>query len=201
MSRPVWRTLLSGLRLLTDAELIRDLGERRLELRVRAAAAAANPGAKLGRRVRFEGDPAGRLSLGAWSSVCDGTVLAFGDEVGGPGRIAVGPRTWIGPLNNLRAGGGDVTVGADCLIAQFCTLVAANHRFAAGRPILDQGLDPTRSGVRVEDGAWLAAGVTVTPGTTVGAGAVVGANAVVTRDVPPGEIWAGVPARRLGMRP
>lgn len=32
---------------------------------------------------------------------------------------------------------------------------------------------------------------------TVGRGSVIGANAVVTQDVPPGEVWAGIPARRL----
>jgi serine O-acetyltransferase len=35
---------------------------------------------------------------------------------------------------------------------------------------------------------------------TVGRGAVIGANAVVLSSVPPGEIWAGVPARRVGAR-
>lgn len=34
----------------------------------------------------------------------------------------------------------------------------------------------------------------------IGEGAIVGANAVVTKDVPPWEIWAGVPARRIGQR-
>jgi acetyltransferase-like isoleucine patch superfamily enzyme len=54
--------------------------------------------------------------------------------------------------------------------------------------------------VVLEDDVWLGAGVVVTPGVTIARGAVVGANAVVTKDVPEYEIWAGVPARRIGER-
>lgn len=45
--------------------------------------------------------------------------------------------------------------------------------------------------------ASLGAKCLVLPGVTVGAGAVVGAGSVVTRDVPAGEFWAGVPARKI----
>lgn len=52
-------------------------------------------------------------------------------------------------------------------------------------------------GVVVEDSAYLGAGVTVREGTTIGAGAVVGMGSVVLTNVPPGQTWGGVPARRL----
>jgi sugar O-acyltransferase (sialic acid O-acetyltransferase NeuD family) len=52
-------------------------------------------------------------------------------------------------------------------------------------------------GVRVQKAAYLGAGALVRERQTVGAFSLVGMGAVVTRDVPPGEIWAGVPARRL----
>lgn len=44
---------------------------------------------------------------------------------------------------------------------------------------------------------WIGAGVTVLSGITIGVGAVVGAGSVVTHDIPPYEIWAGNPAKKL----
>jgi sugar O-acyltransferase (sialic acid O-acetyltransferase NeuD family) len=52
-------------------------------------------------------------------------------------------------------------------------------------------------GVRVAAEAYLGAGALVREGVTVGAAALVGMGAVVLGDVPSGEVWAGVPARRL----
>jgi acetyltransferase-like isoleucine patch superfamily enzyme len=57
--------------------------------------------------------------------------------------------------------------------------------------------------VRIADGAWLCVGAIVLPGVTIGRNAVVAAGAVVNRDVPPGTLVAGVPARvvkDLGLR-
>jgi len=48
----------------------------------------------------------------------------------------------------------------------------------------------------VERGASLGSGAIVLGGLRIGARAIVGAGAVVTRDVDPGAIVAGVPARR-----
>lgn len=48
--------------------------------------------------------------------------------------------------------------------------------------------------------AFVGVNAVVMPGVMVGEGAVIGAGAVVTKDVPDFEIWAGVPARRIGGR-
>jgi UDP-2-acetamido-3-amino-2,3-dideoxy-glucuronate N-acetyltransferase len=55
-----------------------------------------------------------------------------------------------------------------------------------------------RSFVRVCKNATLFVNAVVLPGLTIGEGAVVAAGAVVTKDVPAGEVWAGVPAKRVG---
>jgi sugar O-acyltransferase (sialic acid O-acetyltransferase NeuD family) len=74
----------------------------------------------------------------------------------------------------------------DCRVADYVT-VGAGVRLAGG--------------VLVEEGAYLGAGVLVREHRTVGAWALVGMGAVVTRDVPAGEVWAGVPAGLLRRAP
>ena len=49
----------------------------------------------------------------------------------------------------------------------------------------------------IGDNVWLGGGAIVLAGVTIGADSVVGAGAVVTRDVPPGVVVVGNPARVL----
>jgi len=51
--------------------------------------------------------------------------------------------------------------------------------------------------VKIERGAWVAAGAIILPGVTVGEGAIVTAGSVVSRDVPPYTVVAGHPARAI----
>ncbi|MFE5331523.1 acetyltransferase [Embleya sp. NPDC056575] len=56
-------------------------------------------------------------------------------------------------------------------------------------------------GVVVGREAYLGAGALVREHRVIGARSLVGMGSVVTRDVPPAEVWAGVPARRLRAAP
>src|SRR3954447_21630543 len=53
---------------------------------------------------------------------------------------------------------------------------------------------------RVCRGASIGSGAVILAGVTIGAGALVGAGAVVTKDVAPGTVVAGCPARFMRMR-
>lgn len=94
-----------------------------------------------------------------------------------------------------------IEMGADVLIGPGCRLCTAGHPLdPAKRVVSSDGPDhaPYRTfaqPIRIEDRAWLGASVTVLGGVSIGEGSVVGAGSVVTRDIPPGVVAAGVPAR------
>jgi acetyltransferase-like isoleucine patch superfamily enzyme len=193
-------TWLRGVGLLRHGELVRDLGERRFHLRAVQELRQRFPQSKIAMDVRLLSFDAEAFCLGAQAMIEVGTLLSTGDDSNGRGRIIIGANTWIGQYNNLRAGGGDIRIGAGCLISQFCSLVASNHGFRRDTPVQSQAPDERRRGVELGDDVWLGAGVVVTAGVHIGTGAVVGANSVVTHDIPEYEIWAGAPAKKIGER-
>lgn len=52
--------------------------------------------------------------------------------------------------------------------------------------------------VDIKDNVFVGWGAVIMPGVTIGPNAIVGAGAVVTKDVPPGTVVGGVPARTIG---
>jgi acetyltransferase-like isoleucine patch superfamily enzyme len=115
-----------------------------------------------------------------------------------PGRLSVGNGVIIGSGANIRAAGGEIKIGDNSLIAQNVSLIAANHSITEGCLYRDAQWDTNRSGVVIEENAWIGANVILLPGVKVGKNSIVAAGAVVTKPIPSNEIWAGVPARHIG---
>lgn len=52
----------------------------------------------------------------------------------------------------------------------------------------------------VKKGAYIGARTIICKSVTIGEGAIIGAGSIVTKDIPPYEVWAGVPAKFIRKR-
>ena len=140
----------------------------------------------------------------------DGVVVhAFTNLYG----CRIGDGTRIGPFVEVQRG---AVIGARCKIQSHtfvCDGVEIGDEVFVGHGVLfinDRRPRATTDGGEVQtDADWellrtaigrrasLGSGAVIMGGVSVGEGAVVGAGAVVTRDVAPGEVVAGSPARPL----
>lgn len=84
-----------------------------------------------------------------------------------------------------------ITIGERVFISDDVEIITAKH------DIQDPEWKHIKLPVVVEDYVWIGKHAMVLAGVRIGRGAVVGAKALVSRDVPPGAIVAGVPARPL----
>ena len=135
-----------------------------------------------------------RCTVGRFATIRPTNVLL--DE---PGEgLRLGDRSNIGAYSYVGCSG-YVEIGQQVLMGPRVNLLAENHRFErTDVPIKEQGV--VRAPIRIEDDCWLCANCTILAGVTIGRGSVVAAGAVVTRDVPPGSLAAGVPARVIRER-
>lgn len=78
--------------------------------------------------------------------------------------------------------------------------IGSNVHIGAGAVIAGVLEPPGKQPVIIEDGAFIGANAVILEGIRVGERAVVAAGAVVTKDVPPHQVVAGVPARIIKSR-
>lgn len=84
-----------------------------------------------------------------------------------------------------------VRIGDGCMFANNLVLVDHDHTVGSDGAHKELSTAPVVIGNRV----WCGANVTILKGVRIGDGAVIAAGAVVTKDIPAHEVWGGVPAR------
>lgn len=110
-----------------------------------------------------------------------------------PSRIQIGERTTVG-RECILDGRGGLTIGRDVNIGGRCQLYTGSH------DPQDPEFPAVFKPIEIGDHAWIAIGATILGGVTIGRGAVVAAGSLVTSDLEPMTIYAGVPARKIGVR-
>ena len=89
----------------------------------------------------------------------------------------------------------NLSIGKDCVISANVYISDCNHRYDENKRIIDSTLEVKRT--NIADNVFIGIGAKIMPGVSIGERSVIGANAVVTRDVPPYQIWGGVPAKYI----
>ncbi|GAB2456305.1 acyltransferase [Xylanimonas ulmi] len=116
-------------------------------------------------------------------------------------RVSVGAGAQIGASCSLWAGDstGRIVIGDHALFAPDVFVTASNYDFdAVPGPVM--AAPKREADVTIGANTWLGARVVVLPGVSIGDGSVVAAGSVVTKDLPPGVLAAGVPARVIRKR-
>jgi maltose O-acetyltransferase len=116
-------------------------------------------------------------------------------KITGPGSaqklLSIGPGCYVtGPLHvDLMDA---VRIGANVYLGYEVMLITVSHEVGLSA----QRCGPSVSGpIDIGNGVWIGSRAIILPGVRVGDGAVVAAGAVVTKDVAPNTLVAGVPAR------
>lgn len=113
------------------------------------------------------------------------------------GPLSVSPQAHVSPGVYIDRSGG-IVIEDEAILSEGVRLITHAHDMTPWHRADESRI--TVSPLVVRKGAFLGYGVIVLPGCDeIGEWAVVGAGAVVTHDVPAREIWAGVPARRIGV--
>ena len=85
-----------------------------------------------------------------------------------------------------------IEIGDNLQMGPAVQLYTAAHPLEA--EVRRSGLEYARP-IRIGHDVWIGGGAIILPGVTIGDGSVIGAGSVVTRDVPPGSVVVGNPAR------
>ena len=140
----------------------------------------------------LEGLDSGRLEIGEGTLLEPGCWVTLAPEA----RISIGSGCFLN-RGTMLAALERIEIGDHVMFANNCFVGDSDHRYDdRSRPVTEQGFVP-RGPVRIGSNCWFGVNCVVTGGIEIGERCVIGSNSVVTKDLPPGTIAAGAPAKVL----
>lgn len=133
--------------------------------------------------------------------IAAGSTLHMGARIYYPAGISIGEDSLIGERvsldgrRQLPQSQGGIQIGNHVDIASEVMIWSSEHDLASPT------IAAREEKVIIEDYVFIGPRAIILPGVTIGRGAVVAAGAVVTKDVPPGCLVGGVPAKKIADRP
>jgi len=118
-------------------------------------------------------------------------------------NIEIGDDVYIAPGAFFIAAIAKLTIGNKVLFGPNVTIVTGNHSYVLNGKYMFDNHDKQAGDdlpVTIGDDVWVGANSTILKGVRVGDGAIIAAGAVVTKDVLPYSIVGGVPAKVIGSR-
>jgi len=117
------------------------------------------------------------------------------------GKVEIGDRCVFNKGVEID-GTGFVKIGDHCIFGRNVRIVSHTHKFLEGRvEDITQEKEILRTSIEIGSNVFLGDFSLILPQVrTIGKDAVIGAGAVLTKNVAPGEIWAGNPAVKIGSR-
>lgn len=129
----------------------------------------------------------------------------FGAKIGSGCAIYPSTKIWA-PWNliceDTVAIASDVDVYNPALVTLFTHAIVSQGAYLCGatHAIHESNFQLIAKPISIGSYAWVAARATVMPGVSLGTGSVLALGGVATKDIPPWEIYGGVPAKHLGQR-
>lgn len=110
-------------------------------------------------------------------------------------KIEIGHNVQFGNYCNVAA---DVIFKNNILMAgRVCFVGKNDHQYKESCKLIWNSERGNNGVTIIEDDVWIGHNVTIVGGLTIGKGSIIAAGAVVTKDVPPCEVWGGVPAKKI----